>query len=148
MKKIISNLLIAAIITSLVPGNSTAQNKNAIFSSASGKENSVGFPEDENATNANPMIDGKPGKQNIKLLKANLKAAKANFRASADFNRKYKDATDVTWNTESEAIVVSFKVGELSSRCVYDRTGNWRHTVLNYYEDDLPDYITSMVKNA
>ncbi|MEO6719569.1 MAG: hypothetical protein ABIN67_04345, partial [Ferruginibacter sp.] len=42
----------------------------------------------------------------------------------------------------------SFKVGELSSRCVYDRTGNWRHTVLNYYEDDLPDYITSMVKNA
>lgn len=148
MKKIISNLLIAAIITSLVAGKSTAQNQSGIFSSASSKENSSSFSEDESAKNVNRVIDDKSGKKDIKLLRANLKAARANFKAVSDFNRNYKNASDVLWNTEANAIVVSFKVGALISRSVYDKAGSRLYTVLNYYEDELPDQIRQLVKRS
>jgi len=94
----------------------------------------------------NPGADEKPGKASIKAMKANLKAAKANLRCTDHFNSNYKGATNVKWATEENVIVATFKMGELLSRSVYDKKGICLYTVLNYYEDGLPDDIKQLVK--
>jgi len=137
MKKIICNMALLASISILAPCYLNAQNS---AGSSYAPDSPEGIPL------VNPGADEKPGKASIKAMKANLKAAKANLRCTDHFNSNYKGATNVKWATEENVIVATFKMGELLSRSVYDKKGICLYTVLNYYEDGLPDDIKQLVK--
>lgn len=150
MKKIFLILLAGIIYIAFVPGSAKAQlfvanvtTPKAITIPALAyylNENSVG---DEIIANAKDNT--KASKANLKALKASLKAMKANFRAAEYFKREFKDVTDVKWSLVEEGIVATFEKEGSHSLVVYDKRGNWIHTVKYCDESKIPNDIRHLI---
>ena len=142
MKTLFAKLVTVALIGAASPVNLIAQR----MSIASPGIEKISVTE-KDLLKPPGLLTNDPGdKQTIKNLKADLKSARANLRATSDFNRQFADASDVQWVSEEEVITVSFiKYGNLRSRATYDKKGNLLYSVVNYYEQDLPEEQRSLV---
>lgn len=152
MKKIFSGLLYGIIIYSSFVSNAKAQMSLVSISSSKTKaitaltsvseEKTAG---DEKATVSKDNI--KETKANLKAVKANLKAMKANFKATENFKKKFKDAPDVKWLVEEQVISASFNRDGIKTRVIYNKRGNWVHTISWCDENKMPKDITSLIRS-
>ena len=143
MKKIIINLATVAIFYVVIPGNINAQNLKDYSYSVIAKNTGNDF-----ANTQNSSITGPVTKAGIVSMKAELKAARANYRATENFNKQFKNISNVNWMADNNAIVATFSNADgMFSRVVYDKAGKWLYTVLNYLEKDAPEDVNSLMKN-
>ena len=142
MKTLIVKLVAGALIGAAIPGILIAQR----MSNASPNIEKISAAEKDLSKKTGLLTNDPGDKQTIKNLKADLKSARANLRATSDFDRQFANASDVQWVSEEEVITVSFiKYGNLRSRATYDKNGNLLYSVVNYYEQDLPEEQRSLV---
>ncbi len=89
----------------------------------------------------------KETKANLKAVKANLKAMKANFKAEENFKKEFKDAPDAAWSVETNVISASFNKDDIQTRVIYNKRGNWIHTIAWCGESKMPKEIKSLIKS-
>lgn len=144
MKKILSNLVLGTLMAAIVPGFSIAQGIADYSYSKTAKESGLSSAPVDKAAAAS--IDVPLSKTAIKAMEKDLSVAKANYKATENFNKNYKNATDVSWNTQKDVIVASFSYAGCRSRAVYSKKGNWHYTILNYYEQNMAPSMQAQVK--
>ncbi len=151
MKKILSILFSAAMSASALTNNVNAQvaDKNYLAYADKLKVYLANFEEKSNeSAAASNKDDVKAAKANLKALKANLKALKANNRAAEDFKREFKDAGNVSWTVENNAIVGSFFKDDIRTNVVYNKNGRRIHSLMYCTEKNIPETIKSTVANT
>ncbi|MEP7108540.1 MAG: hypothetical protein ABI760_11170 [Ferruginibacter sp.] len=144
MKKIIMFLATAALYTSLITGNATAQRSTSTSLPALENGNTTGSTEDKKTAVGN--VADPVDKTAIKEMESNLKAAKANLKVSNHLSKTFKNVSGLIWSTEEKVIIATFKMNEKSARVVYDKKGHWLYTIINYQEDQMPRDVRSLVK--
>ncbi len=155
MKKIFSGLM-AIIFYSAIVSNAKAQMSLASMSSsktaaitALASATEAKTPGDEKTAATSVSKENlKETKASLKTAKANFKALKANFRATENFKKEFKDGPDVKWNVESNVISASFNRDDIQTRVVYNKRGNWVHTIAYYEESKMPKDIKSLIKSS
>ena len=86
----------------------------------------------------------------IGLLMALVLLANANTpvleKASRNFSRDYKGASDVDWTlTKEGGYVCRFTLEGVGKMAFYDSKGNWESTVAGYTEKQMPKDLRRMV---
>ncbi len=83
---------------------------------------------------------------NAKDSKANLKAIKANSKALKNFTMIYKKAgAGASWSMENDAMIASFTKDNVKTSVVYNKNGNWFHTLTYFPGEKTPEDITSIM---
>ena len=146
MKKINSSLVCLVIFTLAYTNNSTAQaGKDVSLTNSSGTKQGVNFSDPANALSAKTNA----GKPTVKQVKARVWEAKINSKVASHVSNNFKDVEGLQiFNANNEPILAKFTMHNKSARVLYDKNGNWVHTVLNYKEDDLPAAVKSLVNNS
>ncbi len=85
-------------------------------------------------------------KEAAKAEKAAAKLNKANFKAAKDFTKQFESQANAQWVVEDKAITAFFKNEDVKTRVVYDKKGNWIHTIADYGESKMPADIRRTVK--
>jgi hypothetical protein len=62
------------------------------------------------------------------------------------FKAKFPSADDVEWIMENGNYTAGFSEGDYLIFCSFDKTGSWTKTVTEIYEEDLPETITTFLK--
>jgi hypothetical protein len=78
--------------------------------------------------------------------KAAARLQKANLRATSAFNKEFKNHPNAEWYVEDQVIAAYFKDGDITTRAIYDKKGNWIHTIKIYTEDRMPNDVKRTVK--
>lgn len=146
MKKIFPGLLMVIIVTSIIINDAKAQISLASMSSSKDKTipASASFNEDKTSAD-NSAVKSK--KAILKEAKAVLKAQKANFKAAKSFKKNFEDGPDVKWYVESNAITASFNRDEIPTRVIYNKRGNWVHTISYLQESKMPRGMKSLIRS-
>lgn len=154
MKKMISAVLFAIIIAFAAPGYASAQtgDKDIAFIPAKNHAAYISFITESYAgENAAVAVADTLAATNItsKASKADLKAAKANSKALRNFNIMYKkDMPDAKWYVLQDGMVASFSRGDVNTQVVYNKKGNWLHTLTYYPASKTPQNITSIMDDV
>ena len=85
---------------------------------------------------------------NAKTSKSSLKATKANSKALKNFAIRYKEASGASWSMENDAMIVSFTKEDVKTTVVYNKSGNWFHTLTYYPENKTPQDIASLMDDV
>lgn len=140
------------ISTSIIVSNARAQMSLADISSSKTKTISALSSMSEDKTSGDEKIivnkdNIKESKANLKTIKINLKALKANFKATESFKKEFKDGSDVKWLVEKDAISASFNRDDIQTRVIYNKRGNWVHTISYCGESKMPKAIRSLIRS-
>ena len=148
MKKILSGLLCGIISYSTIVSNVKAQMSLASMTAKSTASPALVLGDrtsgDENTTVSKDNL--KETKANLKTAKTNLKAVKANFKAAENFKKNFADGDDVKWNVEEETISAAFTRDDIQTRVIYNKRGNWVHTITYCGESKMPKSIRSLIR--
>ena len=151
MKKIFSGLLYGVIIYSIIANNVKAQMTLAsVSSSKTTVSPALAFARDDKPGDekvAAGKANVKESEANLKAVKANLKAVKANFKAAASFKKDFKDGPDVKWHTEEQVISAYFDRDGIQTYVIYNKKGNWAHTMAYCGEGKLPKNIKYLIRS-
>ena len=128
MKKLFLSYVPILVTALLLTGHVNAQ-KNMSKASGTNSQSMVS----ETSLTGNPLEGGSPKDFNIKAIK--------------NFNRNYKDATNVSWYKSGKLTVAYFKEDDKQTRVIYFPNGRWLHTMISYDERKLSDDIRYMVKD-
>src|SRR4051812_36959576 len=127
-----SGLLIGLIAFSLIVNNAKAQVSLTSIS-----------PSKTKAITA--LTDGSDGKalpdEKTPFSKDNLKNTKANFRAIESFKKEFKDVPEANWIIETDVIKAFFERNGVQTKVIYDKNGNWVHTIAYCNESKMPKDI-------
>ncbi len=150
MKKFISVLLSGIIITLAIKNNAWAQShdKGLAFTTIKDVPALISYVNENNEADKTAGSDSgteKATKTDLKAAKANLKALKANFRAATDFKKEFKDVPDATWKEEENAIVASFIRDNVKTLVVYNKSGNYIHSLSFYNESNMPKDVKEII---
>lgn len=152
MKQIFSVLICGIIYYSAIVSNAKAQ---VSLASMSSSKNSA-IPaltvaaEDKTGGDGETTVSKdklKETKANLKAAKANFKALKANFKATENFKKGFKDGPDVKWTVEADAICAQFNRDDVQTRVIYNKRGNWVHTINYCLESKMPKDIKSLIRS-
>ena len=100
------------------------------------------------AVNLEIMSDTNAREENVaESAPRGLAPEAVNTRALKDFNRNYKNATNVHWYNAGKGTVAIFKENSKQTRVVYYPNGRWLHTLFTYGESELSDNLKSIIKN-
>lgn len=95
---------------------------------------------------SNPATMAEDNKAAVKSIEANLKTAKINLKVTDHVQSNFSNVSDLSFYAEDKLIIGTFKMGQKSSRVVYDEKGNWMYSVTSYGENQLPENIRSLAK--
>jgi hypothetical protein len=142
MKKT-SLMLIMATVLSVVTISSQAQ---FLFLAKMGGEMAVKHVIKHNILHSSSKTSAE-AKEAAKTEKAAAELKKANSKAAKNFSQQFKDQPNAEWFVEDQVITAYFKNDDITTRSVYDKKGNWIHTMLVYPESRMPNDVRRTVKN-
>ncbi|HEY0680044.1 MAG TPA: hypothetical protein VGD17_17285 [Chitinophagaceae bacterium] len=87
------------------------------------------------------------GKVNT-IEKSALPVNEINVRAVRDFSKEFKNVTDIQWFKANDGFVAYCKLGSTKIKVFYDQHGNYKCTVRNYGETELPKEVRHLVKSS
>ena len=154
MKKMISTALLAIVIAFAAAGNAAAQtgDKDIAFIPAKNHAAYVSFIAKSYANeSAAVAVKDTMAVTNAtgKTSKTDLKAVKANGKALKSFHSIYKkNMPDAQWSVLQDGILASFSKDDVNTSVVYNKKGNWLHTLTYYPPGKTPQDITSIMDNA
>jgi hypothetical protein len=152
MKKIFSGLISGIIFYSAIVSNVKAQMSLASMSTSK----TAAFPALASVQGDKSLVDEKIAvskdnlketKADLKNAKANLKAVKANFKAFENFKKNFAGGADVKWAFENDVISASFNRDNIQTRVIYNKRGNWVHTISYFPESRIPKKIKSLIRS-
>jgi hypothetical protein len=86
------------------------------------------------------------GSETNELVTANSNVIAA--KAERDFNKSYKNATNVQWhNTNDGGSVVNFTDGETNSKSAYNKKGQWEYTLHYFNANQVSEDARMLVKS-
>jgi hypothetical protein len=142
MKKT-SLMLIMATVLSAVTISGKAQ---FLFLAKMGGEMAVKHVIKHNILHSSSKTSAE-AKEAAKTEKAAAKLKKANSKAAANFSQQFKDQPNAEWFVEDNVITAYFKNDDITTRSVYDKKGNWLHTMSIYPESRMPDDVRRTIKS-
>ncbi len=151
MKKMISALLSTIIVTLAIAGSAAAQggDKDIAFIPAKNHAAYVAFLNQSSYTYDNAGIagNGRATKTDAstKAAKANMKAVKANGKAVRAFGNSYKNAGEAHWSIGENAMIATFSKDDVKTDVVYNKKGNWFHSLTYYPGDKTPKDIVETI---
>ncbi len=155
MKRIFSGLIGGIILYSTTVNSAKAQLSFASMSSS--KTNAITMLADvgdgetagdeKTAATSVSKESLKETKANLKTAKASFKALKANFKAAENFKKKFKDEPNAKWFVEPDAISALFNRNDIQTRVIYNKRGNWVHTISYCEESKMPVDIRSLIRS-
>jgi hypothetical protein len=125
MKKILSALLTACVLSGAIPVVSNAQDIARIPVRQE-------FPK---------IIHESSGKEKINLTEVNAKAVR-------NFEKSFKQADNVIWYKVKDGFMVYFYQDGSKKISGYDPKGNWLCNLISYKEDKLPEQVWQQVKSV
>ena len=128
MKKILMAIEGGFILTFAIATTAMAQ------TSATGKNYQIQKGAEALSLPTNNDGSGKPGNVNAKAVR--------------DFNKSYKNATNVDWQSLQDGFLAHFENGGENSKAAYDLKGNWRYTLTCGDEWKLPKDVRAIVKST
>lgn len=146
MKKTFSGLLIGMIGTSVIVNNANGQLSLTTISSSKTSAITALTAGSDDKTSGDKKTAA--GKDNLKDNKANFEALRANFKATESFKKEFKDVSAAKWNAETDAISAFFVRDGIQTSVIYDKKGNWVHTIAYCDEKNMPKDIKHLVRIA
>ncbi|MHA4844598.1 hypothetical protein ACX0G7_10560 [Flavitalea antarctica] len=127
MKKIISAITFAILLSSMLPGNTHGQ-----FASMYAAVSSV---------TSDPPASTNPSRS----AKAARKTEMASARAEKSFKKNFNTNADVNWFREDKLILATFKEDGVTTRITYRNTGTWFRTIKSYQESKLKESVKTLI---
>lgn len=70
-------------------------------------------------------------------------------RALKHFSKAFKASANASWyETKEGGFIAKFNLDGIDTKVYYDRKGNWKGTLRNYMEENLPQEIRHQVKSS
>lgn len=74
--------------------------------------------------------------------------ATANEKAVKNFNKQFKNATDVNMYNAGNGIIIRSEAGSNNVTAAYDKKGNWIYSIERYPSESLAKNILDIVKRS
>jgi len=153
MKKTILALLSVSAILLATAGQANAQggDKDIAFIPAKNHAAYVAFMNQYAEADKIISVAGEDTAASIteNAAKASLKATKANSKALKNFSMLYKkNAAGASWSISNDAMVATFNKDNVKTTVVYNKKGNWVHTLTYYPENKTPKDIAAIMDGA
>ena len=81
---------------------------------------------------------------NIKSLGSDRSAVKA----AREFWKRHGDGKDEKWYKFPGGYLAEFADGDIGTKVVFDKRGNWLYTIRQYTEKQLPKEVRALVKST
>jgi len=85
---------------------------------------------------------------NTVLSVQSLSPDRARVKAAREFWKRHGEGKDEKWYKFSAGYLAEFLDGDIETKTVFDKKGNWCYTLRQYTEKELPKDVRALVKST
>ena len=95
-----------------------------------------------------PLVTRAQATSNTFLNIQTLGSERGSVKAAREFWKKHGDDKDEKWYKFPGGYLAEFLDGDIGTKVVFDKKGNWTYTMRQYTEKELPRDIRALVKST
>ena len=95
-----------------------------------------------------PLVTRAQATSNTFLNIQTLGSERGSVKAAREFWKRHGDDKDEKWYKFPGGYLAEFLDGDIGTKVVFDKNGNWTYTMRRYTEKELPRDIRALVKST